>query len=201
MTIDSGHIHYSDITVLILCGGGSRRMGGEDKGLIDFNGKPMILHSIEELSRQFPEIFISANNNIDQYQSLGHQVIQDSIDDAGPLGGIYSALQKSDKSLLLITTCDTPLIDIEIAERLIRSNTKSEADIHVAHDGKHMQMLHALLNIKKTELKASLARYLEKDRSVKGWYQQLNVFEVDCSDLAQHFSNINTPEDLFKASN
>jgi molybdopterin-guanine dinucleotide biosynthesis protein A len=201
MIIESGQIHYSDITVLILCGGGSHRMGGKDKGLIDFNGKPMILHSIEELSRQFPEIIISANNNIDQYQSLGHQVIQDSIDDAGPLGGIYSVLQKSDKSRLLITTCDTPLIDIEIAERLIQSNTKTEADIHVAHDGKHRQMLHALINLKRTGLKVSLARYLEKDRSVKGWYQQLNVIEVDCSDLAQHFSNINTPEDLFKASN
>jgi len=201
MTSNSGQIYNSDITVLILCGGGSRRMGGKDKGLIDFNGKPMILYSIEELSRHFPDILVSANHNIEKYQSLGHRVIKDCIDDAGPLGGIYSALQKTDKSHLLITTCDTPLIDIEIAERLIQSNAMTEADIYVAHDGKHMQMLHALLNMEKTGLKASLARYLEKDRSVKGWYRQLNVTEVDCSDLAQHFSNINTPEDLKKVSN
>lgn len=191
----------SDISVLILCGGSSRRMGGEDKGLLDFNGKPMILYSIEELSRHFSDILVSANNNIDRYQALGHQVIQDSIDDAGPLGGIYSALQKTDKSRLLVTTCDTPLIDVEIAQRLIQSNSETDADIHVAHDGKHMQMLHALLNLENTCLKTSLAQYLDKDRSVKGWYRQLKVVEVDCSDLAGHFSNINTPEDLVKASN
>ena len=201
MQTNSGQIDFSDITVLILCGGGSRRMGGEDKGLIDFNGKPMILYSIQALSRHFSDILVSANNNIDRYESLGYPVIQDCINDAGPLSGIYSALQNTDKSRLLITTCDTPLIDIEIAKRLIQSNAETNADIHVAHDGAHRQMLHALLNLRNTELTASLANYLEKDRSVKGWYRELNVIEVDCSDLAQHFSNINTPEDLVKASN
>jgi len=176
-------------------------MGGEDKGLIAFNGKPMIQYSIEALSHHFNDILISANQNIDKYLALGHQVIQDPIADAGPLGGIYSALEKTDKSLLLITTCDTPLIDIEIAQRLIHSYAGTRAEIHVAHDGKHMQMLHALLDLEKTDLKASLARYLETNRSVKGWYGQLDVSEVNCSDLAEHFSNINTPEDLIKVSN
>jgi len=176
-------------------------MGGEDKGLIAFNGKPMIQYSIEALSHHFNDILISANQNIDKYLALGHQVIQDPITDAGPLGGIYSALEKTDKSLLLITTCDTPLIDIEIAQRLIHSYAGTRAEIHVAHDGKHMQMLHALLDLEKTDLKASLARYLETNRSVKGWYGQLDVSEVNCSDLAEHFSNINTPEDLIKVSN
>ncbi len=196
-----GQLYFTDITVLILCGGGSRRMGGEDKGLIDFNGKPMIKHSIEVLSRQFTDILISANKNVDSYQALGHRVIQDTMPDTGPLGGIYSALQQTGSSRLLITTCDTPLIDIEIASRLLRHNTETEADILVAHDGEHRQMLHALFNLEGKDLKASLARYLEKDRSVKGWYRQLKVIEVDCSDLAHHFSNINTREDLEKASN
>lgn len=176
-------------------------MGGKDKGLMAFNGKPMIQHSIEALSRHFNDILVSANLNIDKYRALGHQVIQDSIADAGPLGGIYAAVEKTDKSLLLITTCDTPLIDIEIAQRLIYSHAQTRADVHVAHDGNHMQMLHALLNLDKSDLKTSLARYLQKDRSVKGWYRQLDVIEVDCSDLTPHFSNINTPEDLLKASN
>ncbi len=175
-------------------------MGGRDKGLIAFNGKPMIQHSLEALSQQFSDILISANQNIDEYLALGHQVIKDSITDAGPLGGIYSALEKTDKSLLLITTCDTPLIHIEIVQRLIHSYKETSADIHVAHDGKHMQMLHALLNLEEKDLKTSLARYLKKNRSVKGWYLQLDVIEVDCSDLAEHFSNINTPGDLIEAS-
>lgn len=175
-------------------------MGGEDKGLMEFHGKPMIQHSIAALSLHFSDILVSANLNIDKYRALGHQVIQDSIADAGPLGGIYAALEKTDKSLLLITTCDTPLIDSEIAQRLIHSHTESDADVYVAHDGKHMQMLHALLNLKKTDLKTSLSAYLQTDRSVKGWYRKLDVLEVDCSDLSLHFSNINTPEDLIKAS-
>ena len=175
-------------------------MGGQDKGLLTFNGKPMIEHTVEELSGTFDDILISANRNIGTYEALGCRVIQDIIPDSGPLGGIQAAFNATDKPLLLITTCDTPLINIEISRRLINSQQHTKADIHVAHDGQHMQMLHALLDLSNHDLMESLENHIQDDRSVRGWYRKLKVTEVDCSDLAKHFSNINTPEDLRQIS-
>jgi len=49
------------LTGIILSGGKSSRMGYE-KGLIFFNGKPMIEYSVSVLSQFCDEILICANN-------------------------------------------------------------------------------------------------------------------------------------------
>ena len=42
----------ADITALILAGGQASRFSGQDKGLIDFRGKPMITHVLNSLKPQ-----------------------------------------------------------------------------------------------------------------------------------------------------
>ncbi|HEX5538881.1 MAG TPA: NTP transferase domain-containing protein, partial [Methylophilaceae bacterium] len=49
------------VTGVILAGGKSRRMGGVDKGLMEFLGKPMVAHVIQRLAPQVDEILINAN--------------------------------------------------------------------------------------------------------------------------------------------
>ena len=39
----------TDITAVILAGGQGRRMGGRDKGLIEFDGRPLVAVLIEQL--------------------------------------------------------------------------------------------------------------------------------------------------------
>ena len=45
-------ITKNDITGVILAGGRARRMGGADKGLVLFNGKPLIEYVIDALEPQ-----------------------------------------------------------------------------------------------------------------------------------------------------
>ena len=52
------------ITGIILAGGLARRMGGIDKGLIPFLGKPMIAHVIDQLKPQVEDMLINANREI-----------------------------------------------------------------------------------------------------------------------------------------
>ena len=52
------------ISCIILAGGESKRMNGNDKGLIDFNGQPLIAHVINALQNQIDDFVISANRNI-----------------------------------------------------------------------------------------------------------------------------------------
>jgi NDP-sugar pyrophosphorylase family protein len=63
------------ITALILAGGRGSRMGSVDKGLQNFNNKPMIAHVLERLTPQADEIIINANRSINEYAAFGHRVI------------------------------------------------------------------------------------------------------------------------------
>ena len=79
------------ISGVILAGGQGRRMGGIDKGLVDFLGKPLVAHVIQRLGPQVDEILINANREIESYSSFGHEVIQDDIEGfAGPLAGLHN---------------------------------------------------------------------------------------------------------------
>ncbi|MGD2118704.1 MAG: molybdenum cofactor guanylyltransferase MobA [Chromatiales bacterium] len=192
------NLKNDDVTVLILAGGKSRRMGGRDKALLEIDGKPMIEHSLELFQSNFARILISANRNLQQYAAYGLPVLTDETEDAGPLAGLQAAMRRCDTPYLLVTPCDTPRIDLAISERLLAAAHASEAAILVAHDGERLQMLHALFNLNpRHQLLASLTDYLNQgERRVESWYRQQAFASVDCSAQASAFVNINTPDDL-----
>ena len=75
-----------NITGVILAGGRSSRMGGNDKGLIPLNGKPLYQHVIDRLRPQVEDLLINANRNQAFYQESGIPVINDIITGfVGPL--------------------------------------------------------------------------------------------------------------------
>lgn len=97
------------ISGVILAGGQSRRMGGVDKGLLDFLGKPMISHVIQRLGPQVDEILINANREIERYQAFGHPVIADDIMGyAGPLAGLHKGMRMAKHPYVLMVPCDSP---------------------------------------------------------------------------------------------
>ncbi len=82
-----------EVTGLVLAGGQGSRMGGVDKGLQPFRGRPMVAHVIERLAPQVDELLINANRNSDEYARFGHRVIADEIAGfAGPLAGFERGL-------------------------------------------------------------------------------------------------------------
>ncbi|OYW29465.1 MAG: molybdenum cofactor guanylyltransferase MobA, partial [Methyloversatilis sp. 12-65-5] len=81
------------ITGLVLAGGLGRRMGGIDKGLQDFRGRPMASHVIERLAPQVDALLVNANQNSERYAAFAHPVIPDAIGGyAGPLAGLHAGL-------------------------------------------------------------------------------------------------------------
>ena len=71
-------LHVEAITGVILAGGRGSRMGGADKGLQNFNGVPLALHTLLKLSPQVGVIMINANRNLAAYESFGAPVWPDS---------------------------------------------------------------------------------------------------------------------------
>ena len=189
MSIDS-----SDVTAVILAGGQGRRMGGQDKGLLDFGGRLMIEIIIEALENQRIDIVINANRNQSTYQSYGYPVISDDLKDfQGPLAGFASAMAAVKTKFILTLPCDSPMLADNFVECFIESHNREQAPVCVAHDGKRLQPVYALID---TGLLDDLKRFLQiGERKIDRWYAQYSYANVDFSNATTMFENINTPED------
>ena len=187
-------LSVADITAVILAGGQGRRMGGQDKGLLEFNGLPLIEILIAELARQTVATIVNANRNLDRYQAFGLPVISDRLENyQGPLAGFASAMDSVDTDFILTLPCDGPVLAADYVARFIASQQQSGAAICVAFDGERLQPVHALIRV---DLRASLNRFLDSgDRKIDRWYALHDFAQTDFSDCRDMFRNINTPSD------
>jgi molybdopterin-guanine dinucleotide biosynthesis protein A len=182
------------ITGLILAGGLGRRMGGRDKGLQSFRGKPLAAWAIERLAPQVDTLLVNANQNPDAYTAFGHPVVTDRIGGfAGPLAGVHAGLSICETPLLLSAPCDSPFLPDDLAARLRAALEAADAEIAVARTGQRRHSVFALL---RRETLASLTAFLAAGgRKVEAWHATLRTAEAPFAD--EHaFANINTLEEL-----
>ncbi|MGM9515397.1 molybdenum cofactor guanylyltransferase MobA [Roseateles sp. DB2] len=107
------------ITGLILAGGEGRRMGGQDKGLLMLQERPLAAHALERLSPQVSQVLISANRHAEAYAALGAPVLADSLPGfLGPLAGLLTGLQACRTDWLLSVPCDSPALVPDLGTRL-----------------------------------------------------------------------------------
>ena len=183
-----------NITAVILAGGKARRMSGEDKGLINLNGRALIHYIISALRPQAGNILINANRNLQQYGRYGLPVVADMLGDyLGPLVGMATGMHTTDRPYIVTVPCDSPFIPGALVETLYRSLDEQQADISVAHDGIRIQPVFALL---RCELLPDLLAYLDEGgRKIETWYDQQHLAIADFSNSPDTFLNLNTPED------
>ena len=181
--------------MVILAGGHATRMNGVDKGLVLLQNKPLIQHVIARLKSQVDEIFINANREIAQYQAFGYPVLQDeNAEFIGPLAGFSLGLQHAKHEYVLTVPCDSPLLPLDLAERLLSGMAASRADIAVASSEENA---HPVFCLMRKSVLPSLQAYIESgERKVSAWQKSLNYIEVDFSDNFQAFTNLNTFDDL-----
>ncbi|MEX0431420.1 molybdenum cofactor guanylyltransferase MobA [Spiribacter insolitus] len=181
------------VSAVILAGGRGRRMGYQDKGLVECNGQPLVAHVMAAIAPCVGDIAINANRNLDEYGRLSRPVIKDRHPDyPGPLAGIAAGLDWCPTEALFVVPCDTPGIHGCCVERLRAA--LDGAEIAVAHDGHRLQPLHALV---RRRCRDSLTRFLAAGgRRVDQWIETLDWRQADCSDRPEMFFNINSPEAL-----
>jgi molybdenum cofactor guanylyltransferase len=183
------------ISSIILSGGRATRMNGEDKGLVLLQQKPLIAHVVGRLKTQVDEILINANREIAAYEAFGFPVLQDENEEfLGPLAGFNLGLQHAKHDYVLTVPCDSPLLPLDLAERLYNSMTASLMDIAVASSDENV---HPVFCLMKKSVLPSLQAYIESgERKVSAWQKSLKYIEVDFSDCDDAFTNLNTFEDL-----
>lgn len=185
------------VSGVVLAGGLARRMQQQDKGLVPFNNKPMIVYALQAIAPVVDDLFINANRNIEQYQQFNYPVIRDGRDDfAGPLAGVLAALEVCEHAILLIIPCDSPFITAAGLQTLVYERERRHADIAVAFDG---ERIHPVFMVIKRSLKTSLQNYLAQgERKIDRWFEQHHWVKADFSSNPDFFSNINTMEQLTK---
>ena len=185
----------SDVTGVVLAGGQGSRMGGVDKGLQPFRGKPMVAHALERLAPQVAEILINANRNPQAYAQLGHRVVADEIEGfAGPLAGFERGLAHARTELVVTVPCDSPFLPADLVSRLRAALEAEGADLAVAKTG---TQAHPVFSLMRRGVHGSLRDFLASgQRKIDRWYAALRVVEVAFDDEAEAFLNINTRDEL-----
>ncbi|WP_010321936.1 molybdenum cofactor guanylyltransferase MobA [Marinobacterium stanieri] len=197
--IETGELGREQLTGVILAGGRGLRMGGQDKGLVSLQGKPLAVHVRDRLAPQVGSLLLNANRSIQAYSELGFEVVSDQVEGfEGPLAGILTGLSSTSTDWVLFSACDTPWIPADLAERLVEAVSGSRDGIAVAHDGERMQWLSCLVH---KDLQSGVAEALAGDiRSIKGWLSPLDVAQADFSDQTAAFANLNSHEELVQAA-
>ncbi|OCG30844.1 hypothetical protein A9G34_07420 [Gilliamella sp. Choc4-2] len=185
------------ITAIILAGGRSTRMRGEDKGLLLLKGKPLYQHVIDRIKPQVDLIMINCNRHFTQYQLAGYPIFSDDLSgNLGPLAGIYSGLLHSTTDWNLFVSCDTPYLPNDLILRLGKHIDTHKAIYPFDNEYNHP----TILLIHKVVL-APLKAFLEKgERKLMLFLEEINAIAVDFSDNSTCFININTPQMLEKVN-
>lgn len=183
------------ISGLILAGGRSSRMGGDDKGLLNLLDRPMITHVIQRLEPQVDEILISANRHIDQYQKYTYEVLLDDYDDfRGPMAGMVRGLSHCKSEYLLTVPCDGPLLPHDLAFRMLELSRQKNARAVLVFDGQYNQPAYNLLH---KDLLDSITHALRHNEHKLGkWLMDHGALQLDCSMQKSAFINVNTSADL-----
>ena len=131
-------------SVIILCGGRSKRMG-KDKGSLLLNNKPMVLHVLDTVQDIADEIIlvlrdaeqIENYNAILNYKDMPLKVVVDKTKDKGPLMGILTGLSNITSDYAQVLPCDSPFISKEFVLKMfeLAKNNDFDAIVPIWDDG------------------------------------------------------------------
>ena len=183
------------ITGVVLAGGLGRRMGGVDKGLVEFRGRTMVEWALERLRPQVDELIINANRNVERYAAFGYPVFADEIEGfAGPLAGLHAALCRASCPLVATAPCDSPFLPADLVARLHAALVAADAELAVART---FDQPHPVFCLCRRDVLPHLEAFLAAGgRKVDLWYATLKIVEVRFDDEEEAFRNINTRDEL-----
>lgn len=186
----------NDITGYVLAGGKSSRMGA-DKGLLLFNEEPLVLRIIKQLQSSCSRVIIVSGNK--EYKIFGLEVIGDLVNEMGPAGGIYSALQHTWSERNFITSCDMPFISSGGVQYMIQQATHSQITLPL-YRGKVQPLFGVYPGNCVSEWKRLIDRGIIKLQTMLTHFD-LRKIETEKNDLFNEhfFTNVNDKTELDKA--
>lgn len=186
----------TDTIGLILAGGRSQRMHGQDKALQLLHGEPLLVHAIRRLRPQVDGLLLNSNASAESFATYGLSVVPDCLPGfLGPLAGIHAGLFRTPHSFLMTVAVDLPFMPLDLVARL-RAGLGQKPCAYVSHDGQHVLAL-----LWRPGMAADVEEYLGRGgRSLKKFLADHgHAVRFDKPQDRGLLCNLNTPEDLARA--
>lgn len=182
----------------VAAGGQSTRMG-RDKARLAWGTGSLLEHAARRVLGACGNVEILCGPER-RYEDLGFPVRVDVVRDAGPLGGLLTALETGDDVLLL--GVDLPAVPEALLGRLVELRAEADIIAPVLPSGPE-----PLCAVYAGGCRAAVAQAVERaDLRMRGFWKGLRVRELREPELSAFgdpralFRNVNTPEDYAGAS-
>jgi len=178
-------------SILLLAGGRGQRMGGQDKGLLDWDGKPLIAHVQAVVRPLTDDLIISCNRNQALYRPYADQLVSDAeAGFPGPLAGVLAGLAVARQPWMLVLACDAPLIDRELIVDLL-DQINDQGQPAMIRQGGYWQPMFSLIPC---ALRADLEHaWQQGDRGIQRALLKHPVRALEYAEEDRRLSNFNTP--------
>ncbi|MBF0135942.1 MAG: molybdenum cofactor guanylyltransferase MobA [Magnetococcales bacterium] len=190
----------ADVMGVILAGGLSRRMAGQEKASLALNGKTLLERMVFSLTPQVATLAINANGDASRFASFGLPVFPDlRTDFPGPLAGIETALTMATMPWVLTVPTDLPFLPQNLVWILCQATQDPVIPVTVATG----ERLHPTVALWPRQIRPKITEALDAGQLALGqWFagHPHRVVEFPLrADAPDPFFNINTPMDLAAA--
>jgi molybdopterin-guanine dinucleotide biosynthesis protein A len=190
----------------VLAGGKSSRMG-QDKALLNFQGRPLVEIAVEKLTSLCSSVSIAGNR-----EDLIHiaPVVPEQRTNCGPAAGVEAGLRATTHEWALFIPIDVPLVPAELLRLWVEEALRVNMSVsYLGVQGKQpafcllqrdrQPTFSRLLDEGERRLQALLIRTAETDGHASRMYDERDLYSSDVPSeetLVHWFLNINSPEDL-----
>ncbi|GGM06895.1 molybdenum cofactor guanylyltransferase [Pseudomonas asuensis] len=188
-----------DCSILLLAGGRGQRMGGRDKGLIEWHGIPLIEHMYRVVRPLTDDLIISCNRNAERYSQYADQIVSDAEPDfPGPLTGIRAGLKVARHRWMIVLPCDAPLIDTDLLIQLHRCAQEAPDAPVMVRQGRFWEPLFSVLpTLQKDTIEKA---WQTGERSPRGVFIPLGARALTVNEQDQRLANMNDEHSLLELS-
>lgn len=123
-----------DVSVFILAGGKSMRMG-TDKAFAQLGGRTLLARMLDAARSLTSNVYVVGDPA--KYAPFA-AVVEDIFPGCGPLSGIHAALRSSSTDLNVVLAVDTPFVSLALLQFLVtraRNSPASSVTVARANDG------------------------------------------------------------------
>jgi len=184
------------ISVIVLAGGASRRMGA-NKALLPVSDQETLVSRVVANLAVLSDDIVLVSNTPELYADLPVRHTADQFVGAGPLAGLHAGLQAVQRRWAFIAACDMPLIDHRLVRYMVLLTEGYDAV--APRIDQAIEPLHALYS--QDCLPAIEARLKDGQRRMISFYPDVRVRYMESREVAifdregRSFANANTPED------
>jgi len=189
---DLGMTKKSGLAAAVLAGGRATRFEGVNKGTLVVGSSTIIDRQLEALREVADPVFVVGRDD-PAWTSRGLRVVPDEMADAGPLGGIYTAVVHSPSDRTLVVACDMPFVSANLLRCLA---AVVDADVVIPRHARGYEPLCAIYSRACAgDMRERLARGLKQASTLP---TGVRVTELDIDEEVL-FVNVNTPHDYARA--